>query len=74
VGYVRKGLAFSRDIIFEGQRSFIQSVCLRCGSILRGTVSDGLPDWETEHNEACAKRVDIDRHARAGYMDRQERS
>jgi transcription initiation factor TFIIIB Brf1 subunit/transcription initiation factor TFIIB len=70
----RKARAFSREIIFHGKQSFIQSVCLRCGSVLRGSVSDGLPEWETEHHQTCARDMTSAREFSTAHGDRDERN
>jgi hypothetical protein len=45
---------FSRSLLIDAHhKTLIRSVCKRCGTIILGSVVNGLPRQEKEHVERC---------------------
>lgn len=47
---------FHRRVKQDGELTLIESICLKCGTIKVGSVADGLPYWERQHERECAER------------------
>jgi hypothetical protein len=47
---------FHRRATDDGEVLRIESICLKCGTIKVGSVLNGLPDWEQQHETECSKR------------------
>lgn len=47
---------FSRSLLIDAHhKTLIRSVCTRCGTIILGSVVEGLPRHELDHFERCQK-------------------
>ena len=47
---------FTRDLLRQGERSLIRSVCRRCGTVIVGSVMDNLTTDELQHAQVCSLR------------------